>query len=111
MSNIPIVSTAAVFRVAASDAVFLHFLRCCLRRFPSGGRGDIPPEVAGANSMDPAAALGAYFFYLGGPPRMVSGKAEASQFLVLFTHGYLFYFIRSEVCPVWFCCYLGASVI
>ena len=84
MSNIPIVSTVAVSRAAASDAVFFRFLLCCLRRFPSGGRGDIPPEVAGANSADPAGALGAYVFCSGGPPRMVSGKTEAGKILILF---------------------------
>lgn len=87
MSNIPIVSTVAVSRAAASDAVF-RFLLCCLRRFPSGGRGDIPPEVAGANSADPAGALGAYVFCSGGPPRMVSGKTEAGKILILFSGEY-----------------------
>lgn len=88
MSNIPIVSTAAVSRVAASNAVFFRFLLCCLRRFPSGGRGDIPPEVAGANSADPAGALGAYVFCSGGPPRMVSSKTEAGKILILFSGEY-----------------------
>lgn len=88
MPNVPIVSTAAVSRVAASDAVFFRVLRCCLRRFPSGGRGDIPPEVAEDNSMDPAGALGAYFFCSGGPPRMVSGKTEAGKILILLPEEY-----------------------
>lgn len=88
MSNIPIVSTAAVFRAAASDAVFFRVLLCCLRRFPPGGRGDIPPEVAGANSADPAGALGAYVFCSGGPPRMVSGKTEAGKILILLSGEY-----------------------
>ena len=88
MSNIPIVSTAAVSRAAASDAIFLRFLRCCLRRFPSGDRGDFPPDVAGANSTDPAGALGAYFFCSGGPPLLVWIKAEAGKILILFPGKY-----------------------
>ena len=71
MSNIPIVSTADVSRVAAS-----------------GGRGDIPPEVAEDNSMDPAGALGAYFFCFSDPPRMVSGKTEAGKILILLPEEY-----------------------
>ena len=88
MSNIPIVSTAAVSRAAASDAVFLRFLRCCLHRFLSGGRGGIPPEVAGANSADPAGALGAYVFCSGGPLLRVWIKAEAGKIVILFSGEY-----------------------
>lgn len=88
MPNIPIVSTVAVSRAAASDAVFFRFLRCCFHRFSSGGRGGIPPEVAEDNSMDPAGALGAYFFCSGGPPRMVSGKTEAGKILILLSGEY-----------------------
>ena len=88
MPNIPIVSTAPVSRAAASDAVFFRVLRCCLRRFPSGGRGDIPPEVAGANSADPAGALGAYVFCSGGPLLRVWIKAEAGKIVILFPGEY-----------------------
>lgn len=83
-SNIPIVSTAAVSRAAASDAVFLRFLRCCLRRFLSGDWGDIPPEDAEVNDSDPAGALGASVFCSDGPPLRVWVKAEAGKIVVLF---------------------------
>lgn len=88
MSNIPIVSTAAVSRVAASNAVFLRFLRCCLRRFFSGDWGDIPPEGSEVNNSDPAGALGAYVFCSDGPPLRVWIKAEAGKIVILFPTEY-----------------------